>query len=75
MKKYIVFWNAGVCGGEVNSGVIEWDGNPQDLVEDYYPEAEDWFWNFNDEEDFEDYEPEFDIWWEEYNSEIHDGKL
>lgn len=74
MKKYVVFWHAGMCGTDCNSGVVEFDNETQ-AIDAFYSEADDWFWQFNEEEDFKDIEPEIDIWAEEYNPEKHDGAI
>ena len=76
MTKYVVFWNAGICGTDANSGVQEFE-NEQEAVDAYYTEAMEWAenWPVGEDETWEDMEQRIEIWAEEYDPEKHDGVI
>lgn len=78
MTKYVVFWNAGLCGTDHNSGIVEYDEtySEQEIVMDYWPEAVEWAQNWQEEDESdEEVEERVEIWVEEYDPEKHDGVL
>jgi hypothetical protein len=75
VTKYVVFWDAGVCGTEDNSGIEEFE-NEQEAVEAYYTIAVEWAMNWQEEDESdEEVEGRVSIWAEEYDSEKHDGVI
>jgi len=78
MTKYVVFWDAGLCGSDANSGVVEYDEtySEHEIVMDYWTEAVEWAQNWQEEDESdEEVEERVSIWVEEYDPEKHDGDL
>jgi hypothetical protein len=82
MTKYVVFYSAGLCGTDMNSGIVEYD-SAEKAIEDWYSTALDWTEEMQllhggfSEEEMEEFDPEqyVECWAEEYNPEKHDGLL
>lgn len=70
MKKWIVQYDAGMCGTDMAVAVLAIDEDS--AVRQCSDEADDWFWNFNEDEDDDGMEPEINIWAEEYDPKKHD---
>ncbi len=80
MKKYIVFYSAGMCETDEAVGVVA--ENAVHAVELVTPEAWEHFWNHNEADNWDDevgsingIEAELDIWAEEYDPKKHDMKF
>jgi hypothetical protein len=75
MTKYVVFWDAGLCGTEHNSGIVEYD-TEWEAIQDHWGEAVEWAQNWQEEDQSdEELEEQVSIWAEEYDPEKHDGVL
>ena len=75
MTKFVVFYNAGICGTEMNSGVQEFE-NEAEAVDAYWNAVVEWALNWADkDESWDETAERVECWAEEYDPEKHDGQL
>ncbi len=71
MRKYIVQWNAGMCGTDEADCCMAEDGDA--AVEMFVDTAWEHYYSFKEMDEDEGFDDELDIWAEEYDPEKHDG--